>query len=123
MLALNAHFDFHLYLPPTDMRKSFDGLCGLVRNQMNRDPVDGDIYLFLNRRRNRIKLLVWDRDGFWLFYKRLELGTFQLPQTAGNKTAHPLPWQDLMLLLEGIDLTHIKRKKRYVSQKKLVLLE
>ncbi len=109
MLALSAHLNFYLYPQAVDMRQSFDGLSGMVTTGLGHDPLSGEVYVFVNRRRDRLKLLVWDRTGFWIFYKRLEGGTFQLPAT----TAAVLPYEELMLILEGIDLTSIKRRRRY----------
>lgn len=110
MLALSAHLKFYLYPQAVDMRQSFDGLSGLVTTGLGRDPLSGEVYVFVNRRRDRLKLLVWDRTGFWIFYKRLEGGTFQRPATAA---AAALPYEELMLILEGIDLAAIKRRRRY----------
>jgi transposase len=119
MLPVHSGLRFYLYRHPTDMRKSFDGLCGIVHTQLGSDPLSGDVYVFLNRRRDRIKLLVWDRSGFWIFYKRLEKGTFQLPRIATDRASLDLPYQELMLILEGIDLTHIRKRRRYSVQKTL----
>jgi transposase len=69
-----------MYSQPTDMRKSFDGLSGLVVSQLEQNPMSGDVFIFVNKPRNRIKLLRWEHDGFVLFYKRLEKGTFELPE-------------------------------------------
>jgi len=80
MLNLPANVRIYLCALPTDMRKSFDGLCGLVQTVFGRDVIDGHLFLFLNRRRDRIKLLYWDRDGLALWYKRLEAGTFETPR-------------------------------------------
>jgi transposase len=109
MLPLSSLSQFYLYTRPCDMRKSFDGLCGLIRNTLNHDPQSGHVYLFLNRRADRIKMLVWDRSGFWLLYKRLEQGRFQLP---GTSTA-TISYEQLVMLLEGWDASQIKQKKRY----------
>ena len=73
--------------------------------------MSGDVFIFLNRRRDRVKLLVWDRDGFVVWYKVLERGTFELPK-AENDTLE-LSWTDLQLLLEGIEIKSVKRRKRY----------
>ena len=118
MLSFITPQRFYLYRPATDMRKSFDGLCGIVSAAMARDPLSGDVYVFLNRRRDRIKLLVWQHGGFWIFYKRLESGSFQLPPDSGQDDTLVLPYADLMMLIEGIDLASVKRRKRYaISQK------
>ena len=76
MIAFSSAQRYYYYREATDMRKSFDGLSGLIRTGLNRDPLSGDVFVFINRRRTHIKLLVWDRNGFVLFYKRLERGTF-----------------------------------------------
>lgn len=108
MLPLTGNHKFYLYAQATDMRKSFDGLGGLVTSALTRDPTSGDVYVFVNRRRDRLKLLVWDRTGFWIFYKRLEQGTFQWPAT----TTPELPYETLLMILEGIDLA-ARRRRRY----------
>ena len=91
------------------MRRGFDTLSGLIREHMQRDPLSGDVYLFINRNRDRIKMLVWDRSGFWLLYKRLERGRFQVPPPGSPY----LTYETLIMLLEGIDLASVRRKKRY----------
>jgi transposase len=109
MLALSGHNRFYLYaeaIPPW-RDKSFDGLCGLVTSALSRNPASGEVYVFVNRRRDRMKLLVWDRSGFWIFYKRLEQGTFQLPAT----TTPELPYETLLMMLEGIDLAAARRRR------------
>ncbi len=93
------------------MRKSFDGLSGLVRSGLKRDPLSGDVFIFLNRRRTHIKLLVWDRSGFVLYYKRLEKGTFELPVTEDGN--HQFNWQHLVLMLEGVSIKSVRYRKRY----------
>ena len=89
------------YAAPVDMRKSFNGLVGLVHSVLGEDSLSGDIYLFVNRRGNLLKLLVWDRTGYCLFAKRLEQGRFQLPSAAPKQT---LSEQALGLILDGIVL-------------------
>lgn len=119
MLPVHSGLKFYLYRHPTDMRKSFEGLCGIIQTRLGSDPLSGDVYVFLNRRRDRIKLLVWDRSGFWIFYKRLEKGPFQLPVIAADQSSVDLPYEELMLILEGIDLTRIRKRRRYSVQKTL----
>jgi transposase len=121
MFPISSVLRFYLYTQPTDMRKSFDGLCGIVTAHLEQDPTCGAVFLFLNRRRDRIKLLVWDRNGFWILYKRLEQGRFQIPVTDTEKKELLLPYETIIMLLEGIDLSSIKRRKRYQKlQKQLV---
>lgn len=111
MLSFSSRQRYFLYRGVTDMRKGFNGLSGLVRAHMSHELLSGDVFLFLNRRRDRIKLLVWDRTGFVVWYKVLEQGTFELPD-AKNDTLE-LSWTDLQLLLEGIEIKTVKRRKRY----------
>jgi len=94
----------------TDLRKSFDTLSVLVQDVLGQDPLSGHLFAFFNRRRDRVKLLVWDRTGFWLFYKRLEEGTFRL-QEAGQSME--LSVRDLLLVLEGIELREVWQRRRY----------
>lgn len=93
------------------MRKGFNGLSGLVRRDIKHELLSGDVFIFLNKRRDRIKLLVWDRNGFVVWYKVLEQGTFELP-TAESDTLE-MSWSDIQLLLEGIEINSVKRRKRY----------
>jgi transposase len=106
MLPLTPAQRYFLYRPPTDMRKSFNGLSGLVRQEL-KDPLSGDVFIFVNRRRDRIKLLVWDRSGFVLYYKQLQQGAFEVPDR------EELRWADLLLILEGIELQSVRHRKRF----------
>lgn len=112
MLSFSSHQRYFLYGAPTDMRKGFAGLSGLVRRQVDHDLLSGDVFVFLNRRRDRIKLLMWDTTGFALYYKQLERGTFELPSEAPGGSVE-LDWSELVMLLEGIEIRSIKRRKRY----------
>ena len=105
---------------PVSMRKSFDGLSGIVRNEMKRDPLSTAIFIFWNRRRNQLKLLCWEGDGFALYHKRLEKGTFELPNVGDGQAVLPIEGDQLMLLLKGISLRHIRRRKRYQHSGKFV---
>jgi transposase len=103
---------------PTDMRKSFDSLAALVQTHLDQDALSGDLFVFRSRRGDRIKLLFWDEDGYMLCYKRLEEGTFVLPAADGKRVAvgtHGLVLRpaELAMLLDGVDLAHVKRQKRY----------
>jgi len=101
-----------LYAGATDMRKGFDGLSGLVRRQQGQELLSGDLFVFVNRRKDKLKLLYWDGDGFVLYYKRLEKGTFQLP-SVGGKAVLEVDRTSLLMLLEGVEMQGIKRRKRY----------
>lgn len=109
MIGFTSSQRYFLYGGCADMRKGFDGLCGLVSAQMGRDLLSGDVFIFVNRGRNRVKLLVWDRSGFVIWCKRLEEGTFGLPADARPE----LRWDELVLILEGISLESVRRRRRY----------
>lgn len=116
MFSLGSSHRFYLYDGHCDMRKSFDGLCGLVISVMQRQPTSGEVFVFLNRSRTHIKLLHWERGGFVLYYKRLEQGTFGSCRLKKGE----LSWSDLVLLVEGIQVVKSIQKKRYsLPQKQL----
>jgi len=95
------------------MRKSCDGLSRLVRGGLGRDPLSGEVFIFLNRRRTMMKLLVWDRSGSVIWSKRLERGTFELPLRPDAGTSVVLSWDELVMILEGVSLGSVQRRKRY----------
>lgn len=95
------------------MRKGFDGLYALVANQLRMDPLSGALFLFVNRRRDRLKVLYWDGDGLAIWYRRLEQGTFQFPQCSDDKACVEIRSDEFTMLLRGIDLKSVKRRKRY----------
>jgi transposase len=97
------------------MRKSFDGLSGIVQSQLDRSPTSGEVFIFINRRRNRVKLLRWEQGGFILYYKRLERGTFELPQFTGEAISCQMSLSSLMLMIEGISVKKSKQRRRYFS--------
>jgi transposase len=97
----------------TDMRKSIDGLCGEVSNYLGFEPMDGSLFVFYNSRRDKLKLLFWDRDGYWVLYKRLEAGTFQMPVVADGAKHITLGAEQLQLILYGIDLNSVRHRKRF----------
>ncbi len=106
----------YLCLTPTDMRCGFDTLAQRVRQAMGGDPLSGDLFLFLARRKDRLKILYWDRDGLAIWYKRLEEGTFRIPRSTDPSTPTPqmeLKASELAMLLEGIDLRSLRRCPRY----------
>jgi len=98
---------------PTDMRKGFDTLAALVKDFLGRDPLSGHLFLFVGRSKDRLKILYWDADGYCIWYKRLEEGTFRLPRVSSGDASVELKASELAMLLEGIDLRSIKRTKRY----------
>lgn len=110
MFSLNDSMRYWLYSEPVDMRKSFHTLSGVVRDRMYRNPLDGDVYVFINRQRNRIKLLHWEPGGLVLYSKMLERGTFGSPghlQQDGS-----LAWRDLVMIVEGIIMEKTTRRTR-----------
>ncbi len=111
MLGLSSNLRYFLCCKPDDMRNGFDGLAGIVRNQLENDPVSGAVFIFLNKSRTHIKLLYWDGDGFVLFYKRLESGRYAL--TTHNSLSKELKREELLMLLEGLSFNEMKRKKRF----------
>lgn len=112
MIGLSYQHSYYLYDQVCDMRKGFDGLSGLVTNQMHSNPMDGSVYIFINRNRNRMKMLVYEQGGFMLYYKRLEQGRFE-QLTPGSEGKIVLTWESLVMLIQGIKLGEIKRLKRY----------
>jgi transposase len=115
MLALSDAFRYFLYAQPCDMRKSFYSLAALVREELHCDPLSGDIFIFLSRRRTHIKLLRWEGDGFALYSKRLEQGSYELPKAAENQS-FLISHKELLLVLQGISLQQIKYRKRYIRK-------
>ena len=99
----------------TDMRKGFDTLAALVKEFLGQDPLSGHLFLFVGRAKDRLKILYWDADGFALWYKRLEEGTFRLPRVRGDDPSVELKASELAMMLEGIDLKSIKRTKRFTT--------
>jgi transposase len=115
MLALPTSVSIFLYSQPCDMRKSFDGLSGIVRGELGREPDGQSLFLFINRRRDRIKALWWDTDGLVLFYKRLESGTFQhlRADAQSDIPAVRIDSTELAMILGGVALESARRRKRF----------
>ena len=122
MLTIGARGQIFLVAGVTDMRKAFNTLAAVVRNQLHRDPLTGDLFVFCNRRKDRIKILVFERGGFWLCAKRLEVGTFAWPQVPTPD--HELSVEELTLLLGGIDLRAAVPRRWYrVAQQSVAGLQ
>ena len=115
MLNFSHQTRVFLFVEPVDMRKSFRGLCLLAESVLKQDPASGHWFAFINRRRDRLKLLGWDGQGFWIWYKRLELGVFEKPASRANQTQMEIDVTQLSLIINGIDLRSVKRKRRYRS--------
>jgi transposase len=113
MFTLSSSHKFHLFSQPTDMRKSFDGLSGLIRNTLESNPCNGDVFIFINKRRDKIKLLHWQGISFTLYYKRLEKGTFELPQYDPGIGSIVLDYTQLVMIVDGLTVKNIHRRKRY----------
>ena len=118
MLNLASNMRIFVASAPVSMRLSFDSLAGLVQEQIGRDPMNGDLYVFFNKRANSVKILVWDRHGWSLLYKRLEKGTFR-PPDAAELTANRMEVENarLAMILEGIDVRGAKVRHRWLAKK------
>ena len=115
MFSLGAPRYF-LYREPTDIRRSFDGLCGLVTGRLGQDPMSGDMFIFINKPRNRMKLLKWEPGGFVLFYKRLERGTFELPGLSAPGLSQQIGYGQLAMMITGISMKYAKKRPRFYPQ-------
>lgn len=114
MLTLPASVRIYVAAEPVDLRRGFDGLAATVRSVMPASPMSGHVFVFVNRRKNRMKLLVWDRTGWLIVYKRLERGTFELPTRPEAGRRHvEVDAGELGLMLEGLDLRDARRRKRW----------
>jgi transposase len=116
MLSVASTARVYLYMQAVDMRRSYDGLHAIVQAEFDRNIRLGDYFMFINRRRDRIKVIWWDRDGLAIFMKRLEAGTIQKPIIEGNAKSLIIDHAQLSMLLSGIDVSNIKRRKRFDVQ-------
>lgn len=117
MIGLASGLKVFVCTQPADMRRSFDGLGGMAVSIVEQDPLSGHLFVFRNRNRDRLKILYWDRDGLAIWYKRLEKGTFQFPTDLIDRDKRlpraEISTEQLSLLLGGIDLRSVERRKRY----------
>lgn len=113
MFSLGDENSYYLSRTATDMRKGFDALCSEVRRGMDRDPLSGEVFIFYNASRARLKLLHWERDGFVIYYKRFEPGILSLPCFDATTGGYRLSWRELILMVEGVSLKRICLRKRY----------
>jgi len=118
MLTLPPSVRIFLCLTPADMRRSLDGLAAWTREVLREDPLSGHLFVYFNRRRDRVKILFWDRSGLCLYYKRLEKGTFRLSAFEDPPSPRAeIESAELALILEGIELAHAKRRARFAPRK------
>jgi len=113
MLHLNSSTTYYWYDGIADMRKGFDALCGLVQQHMQSNVLQGGVYIFVNRKRNQIKLLTWEGDGLAIYYKRLEKGVYELPSITPDSTSATIDALQLQLILQGIVLKSVQKKIRF----------
>ena len=113
MLHLSPNIRYYLCRSSTDMRKGFDSLSGIVTSCMQHNACSGDIFIFLNKHRTHIKLLIFEGDGFALYYKRLEQGTYELPVGNSSDSSMNITHQQLQFILQGVSLGKIEYRKRY----------
>jgi transposase len=120
MIALSPQIRVFLYRLPTDMRKSFHGLVALTESAMKQDPLSGSLFVFLNRRRDRIKILYWGQTGFCIWYQQLEKGTYQLPdeESLQEQASMEVTRSQLSLILDGIDLSSARQRRRFQPPRK-----
>ena len=113
LLHLTDQRRYHLYRKETDMRKGFDSLCGIIQNELGKKVMSGDVFIFINRPRTHIKLLVWEMDGFTIVYRRLEKGAFEVPSFNLDQDSLYITSDQLNCILKGITLSSVKYRKRY----------
>ena len=113
MLHLSPSGRYYLYREHTDMRKGFDSLSGIVQNQLGKNALSGEVFIFFNRRHTQVKLLLWEKDGFAIYHKRLEKGTYEVPVLSSNECSVCISSEQLSFILQGISLRHIRKRKRY----------
>ena len=117
MLHLNSSTVYYWYNGAADMRKSFDALCGLVNQHCLSNVLQGGVYIFVNKKRNQIKLLTWEGDGLAIYYKRLEKGVYELPSIELGSRSATIDAVQLQLILQGILLNSVRKKKRFALPK------
>lgn len=118
ILALSADANFYLYRKPVKMSRSFDGLAALIRTEMDKDIIGGDVFIFLNKPRTTIKVFIYENKGFSIFYRRLDEGTFQLPSIVGDDVSFKMTSEQMLYMLSGMTL----EEGGYVKAEKYVPL-
>jgi transposase len=122
MIALTPQIRAFLYRRPTDMRKSFHGLVALTQSELKQDPLSGSLFVFLNQRRDRVKILYWGQAGFCIWYQQLEKGTYQIPDATALQDQDTLEVtrSQLSLILDGIELSSVRQRLRFQLPRALV---
>jgi len=113
MLHLSASCRYYLYRSPTNLRKGFDSLCGIVTSELQMNALSGSVYIFINKKHSQVKLLLWEGDGFSIYHKRLEKGTYELPATNDDTNNIAISNEALQHILQGISLRSVRKRKRY----------
>jgi len=116
LLSLSSSRSYYLHKGATNMRKGFNSLTAMIRAELGQDPLSGNVFIFFNRQRNQVKILQFEGDGFGMFHKRLEKGTFELPNATGEGQDGVIAWHELQFILQGVELTSIRFRKRYDRQ-------
>ena len=113
MFSLSDNLKYYLCTGSTDMRKGFDTLCGVVRSKMGRDPLSGEVFIFINHQRNTIKLLHCERAGFVIYHKRLETGRFERPIYDDKQNSFRMRWSELVMMIDGLCMKNVVKHKRF----------
>ena len=122
MIALPPQIRVFLYRRPTDMRKSFHGLTALTESELKQDPLSGSFFVFVNRRRDRLKILYWGQTGFCIWYQQLQKGTYQIPahESLDNQDVLEVTRSQLSLILDGIDLSSVRQRVRFRFERETI---
>ena len=113
MFGLGENLDYYFCVGDVSMLKGIDALCGVIRHQMGRDPLSGEVFIFMSHDKTRVKLLQWQRGGFVLYYKRLEKGRFEVPFFNPQTQSYSLSWHLLFMIIEGIAIQRVRFRERY----------
>ena len=113
MFSLSDSLSYYYFRDSTDMRKGFDALCGVVRSEMHRNPLSGEVFIFMNRTRNTVKILRWESGGLVIYHKRLEQGRFEQPVYSNSDKTYLLQWTELVMNIQGISMQNRVQRKRY----------
>lgn len=113
MFALESRHRYFMCLHPVNMRKGIDSLFSLIQSESPLSPMSGDVFVFFSKNRQSVKLLRWDTDGFVLYQKRLERGSFEMPRLNTATGYHELPWETFSLIMSGVSLDSVRFRKRY----------